>query len=194
MNNIKMTIENITKKAKRSFGPQQLVLTPQETGWYYNAETNTWVFYDASTGLLYPQISLPSWPYTKVAISPGDKVRVTVAFSYTGPAVSGIKSRWVIGTNGSWGFDEDIIETPTLSISANFSTSPASRTFVENMTIPSNVADDWDDIYVKIWGGSPSIGGSEAGPAFSIGYNDVFTIVGNEPTITDINITGISKV
>lgn len=191
MDSIKMTVENITKK-KRGFGPQQLVLVPQEAGWYYNHETNTWVYYDGVA--FYPLVSLPSWPYTKVAISPGDTVRVTVAFSYTGPAVSSLNSRWVIGTNGTWGFDEDIIITPTLSISANLSSTPASRTFVQNMLIPTNVADDWDDIYMKIWGGSPSIGGSEAGPAFLIGYNNVFTIVGNEPTITDINITGISKV
>jgi hypothetical protein len=194
MNSITMKVENITKKTKRSFGPQQLVLTPQETGWYYNAETNTWVFYDANTRLLYPQVSLPSWPYSKVAISPGDTVRVTVSFSYTGPAVSSLNSRWAIGVNGSFGFDEKIYVTPALSISANLSSSPAARTFVQNLTITSGVATNWDDIYMKIWGGSPSIGGSEAGPAFLIGYNDVFTIVGNEPTITDINITGITKV
>jgi hypothetical protein len=50
-----------------------------------------------------------------------------------------------------------------------------------------------DDIYVKIFGGSPSIGG-EATTSFLFGYENALTIAGVQPSITEFKISDFAKV
>jgi hypothetical protein len=74
--------------------------------------------------------------------------------------------------------------------------SPPSSPNVTNsytFTIPTNIGTNWDDIYVKIFGGTPSIG-SEALTNYLFGYDGALIIVGTQPTITEFKISDFVKV
>jgi hypothetical protein len=60
-------------------------------------------------------------------------------------------------------------------------------------TIPTSIGTNWDDIYVKIFGGNPSVGGS-ATTSFLFGYENALTIAGIEPSITEFKISDFAKV
>jgi hypothetical protein len=55
-------------------------------------------------------------------------------------------------------------------------------------TIPTSVGTDWDDIYCKIYGGSPSV------PQTLFGYENALLIVGTSPAITEFKIADFVKV
>jgi hypothetical protein len=60
-------------------------------------------------------------------------------------------------------------------------------------TIPTGIGTNWDDIYVKIFGGSPSIAG-EATTPYLFGYENALVIAGVEPSITEFKIADFAKV
>ena len=60
-------------------------------------------------------------------------------------------------------------------------------------TIPTGIGSDWDDIYVKIFGGSPSIAGQATTP-YLFGYENALTIAGIQPNITEFKIADFAKV
>jgi hypothetical protein len=177
---------------------QQLV----SSGWYYDPVTGKQYYYDAATGtwyiyaagLLYALTYMNAAP-KQVTLSPGDSLKITLSFKYMGPAVTGVSSRYVIGVYGAAGFSEKLYATTTFSIAANPTLTPVTVTNYATLTLPaSGVGSDWDDIYVKIWGGSPSIGGSEASPNYIFGYENALILVSITPTITEFTIADFVKV
>jgi len=172
------------------------------TGWYRNTVTGQYYYYDASTnqwyvytaGLLYALGYMNPAPKT-VSLSPGDKLKITISFQYRGPAITGVLSRWAIGVYGALGFTEKVWATPTIDIPANLTSTPVTVTKEVTLQLPATgVGTDWNDIYVKMWGGTPDIGGSEQSPAQLFGYENALEIIGVQVSITDFKILDFVKV
>jgi len=170
-------------------------------GWYVDTRTGQSVYFDGNTQRFYALqngifVPLATWygAPKQVTVAPGDKLQVTLGFKYTGPAVSAVLSRFSIGTYGTFGLTEDLVGTPSFSIAANLTSTPQDRSASYTFTIPSTVKDDWTDIYVKIWGGTPNIGGSEQFPAYEMGYSYALIIAGATVNITEFTIKDFAKV
>jgi hypothetical protein len=58
--------------------------------------------------------------------------------------------------------------------------------------IPTNIGSDWNDIYVKMYGGTPSLG-SDVVPSYIFGYENALIIVGTQPNITEFKIADFAK-
>jgi hypothetical protein len=160
--------------------------------YYYNALQNQWYIYVA--GYLYALGYMNPAPKT-VTLAPGEKLKMTLSFKYTGVAVTGVSARYCIGVYGAAGFDEKVYATTTFNIPANLTTTPITVTNEATLTLPTTgVGSDWNDIYVKIWGGTPSIGGSELSPNYIFGYENALVLVGLTPTITEFKILDFTKV
>ena len=84
--------------------------------------------------------------------------------------------------------------TPSFDIAANITGTPQDRSASYTFTIPTGVKSDWTDIYVKIWGGTPNIGGSEQFPAYEMGYSYALIIAGATVNITEFTIKDFAKV
>jgi hypothetical protein len=171
------------------------------TGWYYDPNTGQRYYYNAAQNQWY--VSLGGYLYAlgymnpapkQVTVAPGDKLKIVLSFKYMGPAITGILSRWCIGVYGVWGFTEKVAITPTLDIPANASTTPITVTKEQVLTIPASPGTDWDDIYVKMWGGTPDLGGSEQSPAYIYGCENALIIAGANVVITDFKISDFAKV
>jgi len=67
-------------------------------------------------------------------------------------------------------------------------TTPTEVTDSYTFTIPTSVDTNWDDIYCKIYGGSPGV------PQNLFGYENALVIVGTSPNITDFKIADFIKV
>jgi len=160
--------------------------------YYYDAENKKWYIYAA--GYLYALGYMTAAP-KQVTLSPGDSLKITLSFQYIGPAVTGVSSRYCIGVYGALGFTEKVVLTPTFNIPANLTGTPVTVTNYATLALPaSGVGSDWDDIYVKIWGGTPAIGGSEASPNYIFGYENALLLVTLAPTITEFQIADFVKV
>ncbi len=159
--------------------------------YYYNAAERQWYVYAA--GLLYAMSYMNPAP-KQVSVAPGDQLKVIISFGYMGPAISSVLSRWCIGVFGAAGFTEQVVATPTFNVPANSSSTPITVTQQNIFTIPAGVGTDWTSIYVKMWGGSPDIGGSEQLPAFIYGYQDALVITGAIINISNFVIADFVKV
>jgi hypothetical protein len=153
------------------------------SGWYYNPVSG---WYYSPLGYMNPA------PKT-VTLYPGDKLKITLAFNYTGQAVDGVYARYAIGVYGAYGFDEKVYVTKTFNIPANLSTVPITVTDEAILTLPtSGVGADWNDICVKIW--NNEIGGTELLTSYIFGYENAIVIAGVTPTITQFKILDFGKV
>lgn len=162
-------------------------------GWYVDPQTGQRIFYDPNTqkfytlaGGVYIPLGYMNPAPKQVTLAPGDKLRITMSFKYSGPAVSSAVCYYSIGAYGTWGFDEKMTGQNAKSIPQY--TTPTTVTDSYTFTIPSNVGTDWDDIYCKIYGGSPSV------PQNLFGYEQALLIVGRDPTITEFTISDFAKV
>lgn len=192
-----------TKTVELSLGPVMAMAEPPkyQTGWYRDPVTGQQYYYDAlknqwyvyAAGYLYALGYMEPAP-KKVTVAPGDKLQVILSFKYTGPAITGILTRYCVGVFGAFGFNERLSGTPTFNVPANLSATPVKVTNSYTFTIPTNVDTDWDDIYVKIWGGTPDIGGTEQSPARIFGYENALTVVGAVINITEFKIDDFKKV
>jgi hypothetical protein len=153
--------------------------------YYYSALQNQWYIY--VSGLLYALSYMNPAP-KQVSLAPGEKLKITLSFKYIGPAVTGVASRYVIGVYGAAGFDEKVYATSTLAIPANLTATPVTVTQDATLTLPASPGADWDDIYVKISGGTPSIG------EYLFGYENALILVGLAPAITEFKILDFVKV
>ena len=198
-----MTLTPLISSFKLSLGGADPVVGQQLafSGWYRDPVTGQQYYYDAvqnqwyvyAAGYLYALGYMNPAP-KQVTLAPGDKLKITLSFKYTGPAVTGVSSRYCIGAYGATGFDEKIYLTPTFNIPANLTATPVTVTNEATFTLPASPGADWDDIYVKIWGGTPSIGGSELSPNYIFGYENALIIVGITPVITEFKILDFVKV
>ncbi len=174
---------------------------PVLAGIYVDARTGQQVIYDPSTGKFYTLaggVYIPMGymnPAPKqVAVAPGDRLKITISFKYTGPAVSGVTGYYCIGVYGTFGFNETMVGQTSFNIP--MVTTPPSSANVTNeytFTIPASIGTDWDDIYVKIFGGTPSIGGSATTP-YLFGYENALIVAGTTPNITEFKIADFAKV
>ena len=162
-------------------------------GWYIDPLTGMRVFYDPATknfytlsGGVYIPLGYMNPAPKQVALGPGEKLKITISYKYSGPAVSGAIERFCIGVYGTFGFNETLWGENTRSLPA--STTPLNYTGSYTFTIPTSVGNDWDDIYCKISGGSPGV------PQTLFGYEQALLIVGKDPTISEFTIADFAKV
>jgi hypothetical protein len=177
---------------------QQDLLAP---GWYIDPRTGQRIFYDPDTrnfytlggGVYLPLMSLAT-PPKQVTVASGDRLKLDVSFKYTGPVITGASIRYCVGHNGAFGFTEQLVAIETFNIPLVV-TPPSSPNVVNSHTfnIPTNVGTDWTSIYVKMYGGTPSLGG-EVIPSYIFGYQDALVIVGTQPNITEFKIADFAKV
>jgi hypothetical protein len=174
---------------------------PLVSGWYVDPRTGQRIFFDANArnfytmagGVYLPLMSLSS-PPKQVNIAPGDRLKIDVSFKYTGPAITGASIRYCVGPNGAFGFTEQMVAIETFNI-PQVTTPPAAPNVSSShiFSIPTNVGTDWTCIYVKMYGGTPSLG-SEVVPSYIFGYQDALVIVGTQPSITEFKIADFAKV
>ena len=162
-------------------------------GWYFDPQMGQRIFYDPTTqkfytmaGGVYIPLGYMNTAPKQVTLAPGDKLKITMSFKYSGPAISGAVCYYSIGVYGAFGFDEKLVGQNSKSISQY--TTPTEVTDSYTFTIPTNVGGDWDDIYCKIYGGSPSV------PQNLFGYENALITVGKEPSISEFKIVDFAKV
>ena len=163
------------------------------TGWYVDSGTGVPVYYDGvsrnfytlSGGIYIPLGYMNSSP-KQVSLGPGEKLKVSISYKYSGPAVSGAVERFCVGIYGLFGFNEQIVGTNTRNLSQSIT--PLTYVGEYTFTIPTSVGTDWDDIYCKIYGGSPGV------PQTLFGYENALVIVGQQPSISEFTIVDFAKV
>ena len=174
---------------------------PILSGWYVDPRTGQRVFYDSTAGKfftlaggVYIPLGYMNPAPKQVAVAPGDKLKITLSFKYTGPAITGVTGYYCLGIYGTFGFNETMVGQTTFSI-PQVVTPPSSPNVTDSytFTIPTSIGTNWDDIYLKIFGGNPSVGGS-ATTSFLFGYENALTIAGIEPSITEFKISDFAKV
>jgi hypothetical protein len=187
-----------TKTLQVSLGSISLGQRLVASGWYTDPATGQRYYYDVVQnqwyvsvgGYLYPLSiigGIPMDPAPKqVPLALGEKLKITLRFLYTGPAVPGVVSRYAIGVYGAGGFDEKVYVASTLNIPANLTTIPVEVKQDATLTLPlSGIVANCDDIYVKI---------STATWEYFHGYENALIIVGLQPSITEFKILDFSKV
>ncbi len=164
-----------------------------QTGWYVDPQTGQRIFYDPNNqnfytlaGGVYIPLGYMNPAPQQVPIGPSERLKVTISYKYSGPAISGAIERFCVGVYGAFGFNEQMVGENSKNLPA--STTPQPYTGQYTFTIPSNVGGDWDDIYCKIYGGSPSV------PQNLFGYENALIIVGKEPLISEFKIEDFVKV
>jgi hypothetical protein len=162
-------------------------------GWYVDPQTGQRVFYDPNTqkfytmaGGVYIPLGYMNPAPKQVTLAIGDKLRITMSFKYSGPAITSAVCYYSIGVYGTFGFDEKMVGQNSKSIPQY--TTPTEVTDSYTFTIPSSVGTDWDDIYCKIYGGSPGLSQT------LFGYENALVIVGTQPNITEFKISDFAKV
>lgn len=162
-------------------------------GWYVDPRTGQRIFYDPNTqefytlaGGVYIPLDYMNPAPKQVTLAPGDKLKITMSFMYSGPAISNLVCYYSIGVYGMWGFEQHITGQNTKNIPQY--TTPTLVTDSYTFTIPSNVGTDWNDIYCKIYGGTPSV------PQNLFGYENALLIVGKDPVISEFKISDFVKV
>ena len=173
------------KTMELSLGTIGILGYSYQTGWYRDAATGQDYYYDAPTGqwyiysagLLYP-LSITAEPAPKVvAVAPGDTLRITISYKYSGLAQT-ITERAAVGTYGMFGFDEKAFKSQTHVWPETVV--PTLRTTNLDVVIPTQVAANWNDIYAKV--STPVI------EAFFC-YENALSIVGITPEFSDFGIT-----
>lgn len=166
---------------------------PLAPGWYIDPRTGMRVYYNPETqafytlaGGIYIPLGYMNPAPKQVSISPGESLRITISYKYSGPAVSGAKERFCVGVYGLFGFNETMVGENTRNFPA--STTPQTYTGSYTFAIPTSVGADWDDIYCKIYSGSPSV------PQSLFGYENALVIAGREPSISEFTIVDFAKV
>lgn len=198
MKTLDLSLKTIRVLQDGSAPPEQGLLSP---GWYVDPQTGQRVFFDPNSqkfytmaGGVYIPLGYMNPAPKQVAVAPGDRLSVTISFKYTGPAVTGVTGYYCIGINGIFGFDERMVQRTTFNLPQV--TTPPSYPNVSNsytFTMPTGMGTDWNDVYVKIFGGSPSIAG-EATTPYIFGYENALTIAGIQPSITEFKISDFAKV
>lgn len=163
-------------------------------GWYYDSYTGIWYYYDdigrewyvQQLGIFFP-LTIDKLPAPKqVTVGPGDTVRISIAYKYSGPAITGVKERFVIGYEILGILTEKIIKENTRNLSQ--ATTPTLYTAQAELLIPTDVGSNWTVIECKVHNGSPSV------PETGIRYTGALIIVGKDPTVTEFSIVDFVKI
>lgn len=173
--------------------PQEVQTQEYSEGWYVDPQTGQLIYYNTETrnfytisgGIYVPQSYMNTAP-KQVAVTIGDKLKISISYQYSGPAITGALERFCVGIYGLFGFTEQLVGEISRNLPA--SSSPQTYTDSYTFTIPNNVGSDWDDIYCKIYNGSPSV------PQTIFGYENALIIAGLNPTVSGFTITDFAKV
>ncbi len=191
MKTLDLDLGNVGKVMK-GFGTLQAD-AGQPAGWYVDPRTGAQVYYDPDSqtfytmaGGVYIPLGYMNPAPKQVSIGPGQKLQVTISYKYSGPAVSGALEHFCVGTYGVFGFNERMVGENARSLPA--STTPLAYTGQYTFTIPVDVGTDWDDIYCKVYGGTPGV------PQTLFGYENALIIAGKDPVISEFTIVDFAKV
>lgn len=167
-------------------------------GWYCDPETGQWYYYDeqgmryvCAAGHLYAMVAWETAPKV-VNVKPGDTLRITVSFKYSGLAKT-CKLRGAIGNLGtSWpySFDEVLFAR---SLSFTLPESPDPVTFNKQVDIPITTAitaGSSYSVYTKLEDGVSF----QEGVTGSIALKDAIFVVSSEPTFSDFKIDDYRQV
>lgn len=168
-----------------------------QAGWYRDQTTGAYYYYDGSRWFVYAQgiltplaiVPLPA-PKT-IEVAPGDKVKISVSYKYSGPAQTGIGEYSSIGYRDALGYHPKIENAPGgFARNLPASSSPVEYTYEHTLTIPLNVESNWTCIECKVMGGTPGV--PETGVCL---FNpDPLKIVGLVTEITQFTIKDFVKV
>jgi hypothetical protein len=160
---------------------------PYQAGWYLDPVTGQRVYYDPETqnfytmaGGVYIPLGYMNPSPKQVAIAPAERLRITISYKYSGPAITGAIEYFSVGVYGTFGFDEKLVGKNTRNLPA--STTPTAYTGSYTFTMPADVGSNWDDIYCKIYSGA------------LFGYENALVIIGKDPAISDFTIADFVKV
>ncbi len=166
---------------------------PSAAGWYIDPRTGERVFYDPDshkfytlTGGVYIPLGYMNPAPKQVTLAPGEKLRINMSFKYSGPAITSAICYYSIGVYGLFGFDEKMVGQNSKSLPQY--TTPTQVTDSYTFTLPTGVGNDWDDIYCKIYGGTPGV------PQTLFGYEQALLIVGKDPNISEFMIADFARV
>jgi len=185
----------VTKTLVLSLGSiSAMQVTGYTTGWYRDPITGERYYYDAATGkwyllvsgLLYPLSIDYLSPPKQLSIIPGDRVKITISYKYSGPAVTGVEERFVIGYEIAGILQEALVDTNTRSLPQ--SSTPLTYTGEKTLTIPSSVGSNWTVLECKVSGGTPTV------PERGVRYRGAFVVTGLVPEITEFTIIDFIKV
>ena len=139
--------------------------------------------------------SLP-WhtPPKVIDIGPGEKLQVTLRYSYVGPVVTGVNEKFKIGIYSHPGFDSfnpDESLTGTYTRNLAQTTTAQQYTRAHTFTMPTReqgFGTNWNALLVEVSGGSPQVNTEQ------YGYNDCIHPIGLDPNISTVEIVDFSKV
>ena len=179
-----------TEALELSLGSLVVGAQQYQPGWYYGTDGRRY-FYDGRNWYVLTAAGLIAAGYMtaapkQVSLTIGDKLQISISYQYSGPAVTGVIHHYVIGVYGSLGFSEKIVVETTRNLSQSLTATTITDS--ATLTIPSGVGSDWDDIYAKVYGGSPDLGQT------LFGYENALNIVSLTPTINNFTIVDYSKV
>ncbi len=164
-------------------------------GWYVNPITGQRYYYDGQhlyalqNGIFVLAFTNRQTAPKVVTLAPGDKLKITLGFNYSGPAVSGAQAYFgwgYFGIVGNWAPTQEI--WVPFDIPANPSSTPAAVQQSYTFTIPTGVSSGPADILVQVNSGSPDVGQND------FAYNLALSLVGVSPVITNFTISDFVKV
>ena len=167
---------------------------PYQAGWYRDQTTGAYYYYDGSRWFVYAQgiltpMTITPLPAPKtIEVAPGDKVKISISYKYSGPAQTMIAEYFSIGYRDALGYHPKIESYPGRNLPA--SSSPVEYTAEQTLTLPLNVESNWTCIECKVYGGTPGV--PETGVCL---FNpDPLKIVGLVTEITQFTIKDFVKV
>src|SRR4030043_1517917 len=96
------------------------------SGWYLDPLTGQRLFYDQESQNFYPLAGGVYIPLgymnpapKQVSLGPGEKLKITISYKYSGPAISGAIEYFSVGTYGTFGFDEKLVGKNTRNLPAS---------------------------------------------------------------------------
>jgi len=162
-----------------------------QTGWYRDPVSGDYYYYDAtakqwyvqSAGYLYPlTIAKQDAPKT-VSLAPGDTLRITFSYKYTGPAIS-VTEYASVGVYGDIThiYDEKVHKSHLRSLPE----SPVPTTYNGSIDIvlPADAKTKWVDIECKVFGSGEELG---------LRYYAALNVVAVVPEFSEFTITDYVK-
>ncbi len=185
------------KTLNLDLGSVRALQTPYQAGWYRDQTTGAYYYYDGhrwfiyAQGILTPMTITPLPAPKTIEVAPGDSVKISISYSYSGPAQTGIGQYVSIGYRDILGYHPKIENNPGgIARDLPASSSPVTYTADYTLVIPAGVQANWTCIECKVWQGTPGI--PETGVDL---YNpDPLKIVGLVASITNFTVVDFVKV
>jgi len=135
--------------------------------YYYDATIGQWYTYSA--GYLYPLAITEMYPTKPVVhVAPGDQLKITISYIYSGPASIGVEEYFSIGSKPLLQYAPHVVKKHYRNLPVT--TAPTEYTWTETLTIPNDIEDDWTYLECKVWHGTPNV------PEAGIRLKDAITL------------------